>query len=258
MKNRWAPAFTIVELIIIIVVIALIVVISVVGYNGVRNAAATRAVQSDLDRVASEMQHAYQKTGAYPTSLPSDYKSTGNSTVTLVKSGETVYYQNLTPVQNGVLLSQICQDLVSEGVGKAVNQSGTLTEYITGCGNWNYNSMQVTGWNSRVWATPITSEQLLTYANNFTTNDNWNKVQETVVRNFFNQMVERHTQQGGIFPVTSFWDYWATTSNGGIMLQPLPTNTQKRPYYCIEGKVTNAPDIIWKINENTKLKKGMC
>lgn len=258
MTNRWAPAFTIVELIITIAVLAILAVITVVGYNGVTKSASVRAAQSDLKNVDAEMQRAFVKTGDYPSELPSTLSSSPDITLTLVGAGEVPFYTNISAVQNGVLLAQICQDLIDEGVGRGVNQGGTNTAYITGCGNWNHDSMQVTGWHSRVWNTPVTSEQLLTYANNFTTNDNWNKIQETVVRNFFGQLVARQTQQGGSFPVTSFWDYWATPANGGVMLQPLESNPQTRPFYCVEAQASNRQDVIWHVSENSKLQPGSC
>ncbi len=258
MINRWAPAFTIVELIITVAVLAILAAVTTVGYNGISKAANVRAAQSDLKNVDTEMQRTFVKTGDYPSTIPSTVQSSRDITLKLVKSGELPFYDNVSAVQNGVLLSQICQNLVDEGIGRGVNQGGTDTPYITGCGNWNYGSMQVTGWNSRVWNTPVTSEQLLTYANNFTTGDSWNKIQETVVKNFFNQLVTRQTQQGGTFPVNSFWDYWATPTNGGVMMQPLPTNPKTKPFYCVEARVNNRQDVLWHVSENSKLETGAC
>lgn len=258
MTNRWAPAFTIVELIITVAVLAILAVVTVVGYNGISKSASTRAAQSDLKNIDAEMQRAFTKTGSYPSTLPTTITNSRGVTLNLVSSGEAPFYDNVSAVQNGVLLSQICQNLVDEGVGRGINQGGTDTAYITGCGNWNYGSMQVTGWNSRIWNTPVTAEQLLNYANNFTTNDNWNKIQETVVRNFFNQLVSRQTQQGGSFPVNSFWDYWATPANGGVMMQPLASNPQTKPFYCAEARLDNRQDVIWHVSENSKLQPGAC
>ena len=253
MTKRWAPAFTVVELIIVIAVLAILAVISIVGYNGISKSATSKAAQSDLSNVASEMQRAILKEGAYPSTLPSNVTASRDITLTLQGSGEQPFYSNVSAVQNGMLLAQICQDLIDEGVGR-----GTNTAYITGCGNWNHNSMQVTGWNSRVWNTPVTSEQLLTYANNFTTGDSWNKIQETVVRNFFNEMVERQEQQGGSFPITSFWDSWATPQNGGVMAQPLETNPQTKAFYCVEAQADKHESVVWHITEDSKIKSGPC
>lgn len=258
MNNRWAPAFTIVELIITIAVIAILATVATVGYNGVTKSASTRAAQSDLKNVDNEMQRVFVKTGGYPAALPETVANSKGITLTLKEAGVRPFYSNVSAVQNGVLMAQICQNLVDEGVGRGVNQGGGTESYITGCGNWNHNSMQFTGWDSRVWNTPVTSEQLLTYANNFTTSDNWNKAQETVVKNFFNQLISRQTQQGGSFPIATFWDYWATPANGGVMMQPLESNPRQKPFYCVEAQVNNRQDVIWHIGDDSKLQLGRC
>ena len=250
--------FSIVELLIVIVVIAIIASLTMVTYRGVTKSAAARAAQSDLDQVATEMQKALIKTGEYPTTLPTKVEVSEPVELTMESSGEIPLYSIDSPVQNGVLLSQICQDLIDEGAGKAVNQGGDLTDYITGCGNWNHDSMQVTGWNSRVWDTPVTKEQLLTYGNSFTTNDNWNKAQENVVRTFYNSLVSRLVQQGGNFPVTSFWDSWATPTNGGVQQDPLETDPRTVPYYCVEARGIDYPDVIWHVTEISKITNGPC
>ena len=262
MNKRWAHSqqsgFTVVELIIVIFVIAVLVALSVVAYNGVQRSSAERAVQSDLHMATSEMERALQQNGStYPTTLPTSITSSPNITLTLKQSGTMNRYNNLTAVQNGMLLGQICQNLVDEGVGKGVDKGGVTKDYITGCGNWNHDSMQFTGWNTKVFSTPVSATALTSYADAFTTNDTYNKAQETVVKTFYSQLVDRLVRQGGSFPVTSFWDYWATSSNGGVMQQPLGTPTLL-PYYCIEATSTRYPDVIWHITEDLKLNKNSC
>jgi len=258
MQTRWDHAFTIVELTIVIVVLAILATISVLGYNGIRENALGRTAQSDLEHAAAEMTREYQREGEFPSALPSDFKPSKDITLTVARAGAHPFYSIANPVQNGVLLAQICQDLINEGVGKGVNQGGVNTDYITGCGNWNHDSMQVTGWDTKKWDTPVTSQQLLDYANNFTVSGSWNKIQETVVKNFYTQLVERLLAQGGSFPIASFWDYWATPSNGGVMNQPLESNPKKIPYYCVEAKVTERPEIIWHVTEDLKIVEGAC
>jgi type II secretory pathway pseudopilin PulG len=257
MTHRWAPAFTIVEIVVVITAIAILAAISVIGYGNIQRGAMTASLKSDLDHAASEMQHAYQHTGSYPTSLPTDFESSQNINLTVKSTGVSAYYTNLTPVQNGVLFSQICQNLIDEGVGKGTDNGGTTQDYMTGCGNWNYDSAQITGWNTKKWYTPVQKQQLLDYANNFTTSDNWNKNQETVVKNFYTQLVERLEAQGGSFPITSFWDYWASPESGGVAKEPLGTPISK-PYYCVEGSVSTNSSIIWHVNETNSILEGAC
>jgi prepilin-type N-terminal cleavage/methylation domain-containing protein len=260
-KSNQAFGFTIVELIIVIAVIAILATVSVLGYNGLQKNAAGKAMQADLDQTAAEMTHAaIQNNGTYPTTLPTTVQASPGDTLTLKNSGTINYYGGgtaLTAVQNGVLMAQICQDLVNEGVGKGVNQGGQTNAYITGCGNWNNNSMQITGWDSRVYATPVTDTTLLNYADNFTTNDTYNISQVAVVKNFYHELVDRQTKEGGYYPITSFWDSWATQTNGGVMMQALPTPTPQ-PWFCVEVTNSNYSDLKWHIMDDNKIKTGSC
>ncbi|MDB5160147.1 MAG: exported protein of unknown function [Candidatus Saccharibacteria bacterium] len=263
MNKRWVHAqksgFTVVELIIVIAVIAILATLGIVSYSTVQRSAADKTAQSDLTLATGEMERSLQQSGGstYPTSLPTSINASPNIALTLKKSGTINHYSNVTAVQNGVLLAQICQDLVNEGEGKGVNQGGVTKAFITSCGNWNSNSMQITGWDSKVYTTPVSDTTLLAYADTFTTSDTYNKIQETVVKNFYHQLVERLVLQGGFFPVTSFWDSWATPTNGGVMQQPLG-NPIPQPYYCIEATHTNYGDLLWHITEDLKIKPYSC
>lgn len=259
MRQRARPGFTIVELLIVVVVLGILMAISIVGYGGVRLAALKAAAKHDLQTVSTAMQVAQIETGTYPAEIPESVKQTDSGVTLSVKwSGKFTRYTNLTPVQNGVLLADICQQLINEGVGRAANQGGSIQNYITGCGNWNNNSMQVTAWNSRVWNTPVNSQQLLDYANNFTSSDTWNASQVTVVKNFYNQLVERHTSMGGTFPIISFWDSWANSNNGGVVYQPLPDKIEEKQSYCVEATIEGQPGVIWHIGEDNVVREGPC
>lgn len=258
MKKRWAPAFTIVELVIVVGVLAILVAIAFVAYNGVNKLAMTRAAQSDLDIVATEMQRNYQKNGEYPAVMPTAVQASKNIQLTLVRSGSEPFYSNVSTVQNGVLLAQICDDLIAEGIGNGTSQGGQVRNYITGCGNWNHGSMQVTGWNSKVWATPVSSQALLDYGTNFTASTTWDQDQERVVESFYTQLVTRLTQEGGSFPVNSFWDSWATPQNGGVQQQPLEANPKMIPFYCAQAQVNGMNDVIWHVTDSGKLETGPC
>lgn len=256
--NRSKKGFTIVELLIVVVVIAILASILYVGYGGIRVAAMKSAAQSDLRNVETAMQLAYQDLGTYPAEIPSTVKPSSSTILTVRWSGTSTSYGALTDVQNGVLLSQICQNLIDEGFGRGVNQGGATQNYITGCGNWNHGSMQVTAWDSRVWSTPISSTQLLNYANTFTTTDTWNSAQIGVVKNFYTQLVQRHTATGGTFPIKSFWDSWATTGNGGVIKQALPATLETKTSFCVEATVASSSTTIWHIDETGSLKEGAC
>jgi Tfp pilus assembly protein PilE len=259
MKNRWAPAFTVVELVVVITSIAIIAAISVVAYNAVQTQAQVRAAQADLSRTATEMQRVFQQTGSYPSTLPAGLTASNNRvTLSLVNSGTYTYYSNLTAVQNGALFSKICDDLLAEGVGKGVDQGGTTRDYVSGCGNWNYNNMQVTAWDTVKWDTPLTAAQLTNYAANYTVSTAYHKQsQEATIKNFYNSLVSRMQRQGGTFPITSFWDYWATPSNGGVMYQSIDANGQPRSFYCVQAAANNGKDV-WKVDQTSKVSQGSC
>jgi len=261
MKKWWAPAFTIVELIIVVAVIGILAAISIVAYGGIQRTAADKAMKSDLEHVTGEMQRVQlQNNGLYPTTLPVAVKSSPNITLNLKYSGTFNFYAAagpLTPVQNGVLMSQICQDLIDEGIGKGKNQNGVTQDYITGCGNWNHDSMQFTGWNTKKFSTPVSDNALLAYADNFTTSDNFNKAHETVVKTFYHALVDRHVRQGGTYPITTFWDFWANSGNGGVMNQPLPTPRQQ-PWYCVEATHASYPDLRWHVTNELKILPNAC
>lgn len=258
MNTRWAPAFTVVELIIVVAVIAILATISIVGYNGATKLALATAAKSDLKNVATAMAHEIRKNGEYPDQLPDEVTPTKRIELNFVSSGELPYYKNLNAVQNGVVMAKSCQDLVDAGYGKGTSQGGQLRDYITGCGNWNDDSMQVTGWDSKVWPVPVQKQALLDYGNNFHTSNSWDIDQDRVMKNFYTQMVARYEQMGGTFPVASFWDYWATPTNGGVMAPPLDPNAQLIPYYCVEAKVEGQTDILWHVNESSKIEPGSC
>lgn len=258
MKTRWAPAFTIVELLMIIVVIAILATLLIISYNGTTKMALTAAAKSDLHNAATVMERELQNTNAYPATLPSDLKASNRVRLVLVRSGAFPYYNNLSPVQSGTLFATTCQALIDEGRGTGKDQGGTTRDYITGCGNWNHNSMQFTGWKSKVWNTPVAKQPLLDYANTFTVNGTWDKDQERVTKEFYTELIERYEQQGGKFPITSFWDYWATPSNGGVMQQPLDPNVPTRPFFCVEATVPEIPSILWHVSEMGTLKTGRC
>lgn len=259
MHKRWAPAFTIVELIIVIAVIAILAVAVFAGYSSIQRTAQVRAAQSDLTNVAAEMQREFQRTGSYPTQFPSGIKASNPKvTLTLKNADVTPFYSNLSPVQNGVLLSQICNDLIAEGVGNGTDQGGTVRPYVSGCGQWNDDSMQVTAWDTETWNTPVTEAQLRVYISGYTVNSAYHKAtQEATVKNFYTQYIERFLRQGGSFPVTSFWDAWANSGNGGVMKQDLPTNPQTRPYYCADATISGGSET-WRITETAKLEPGLC
>lgn len=257
MLKRWGGGFTIVELLIVVVVIAILAAVIIVAYNGITRQALTSAAKTDLRTIDTAMQIEREQTGAYPSELPENFNSSNNINASLPDSGSLPYYSNLTTVQGGVLFAKTCQDLIDAGYGKGISQGGQARDYITGCGNWNDDSMQVTGWDSHVWPTPVHRQPLIDYGANFTATA-WDIDQERVMEQFYRLLVKRYEQQGGSFPITSFWDYWATPTNGGVQLQPLNPDAPIRPFYCAEAGPTAYPDLIWHVTQTGVINPGSC
>ncbi|MAU33991.1 hypothetical protein CL689_00570 [Candidatus Saccharibacteria bacterium] len=259
MKRRWDAGLTVVELVVAIVVVGILIVIGVYSYGQIQRQAAEKAVISDLQQASALMlQGSIRDRGTYPTSIPQDMKHTEGVELEVAESGVRSYYEGLSPVQNGVLFAQICEDLISEGVGRGVNQGGDSEDYISGCGNWNDDSMQITGWNTQRYDTPVHRDTLENYAQSFTTNDAWNKAaHEATVSTFYGELIERFESSGGEFPIITFWDYWANSGNGGIMREELPTAIE-RPYFCIDAVHTRYDDLRWYITSSQKVYQGSC
>jgi type II secretory pathway pseudopilin PulG len=259
MNQRRVSGFTIIELFVVIIIIAILAAVVVTTYNGITKAAATSTTKAHLYTIATEMQRGLRESSIFPNTLPANLTTNSNVTAQIKFVGSIPVYSNLTAVQNGTLLSTICQYLIDTGVGKAQNQAGEIQDYITGCGNWNYNRMQVTGWDTRRWDTPVTVQQLRNYGNTFTTRDAYNKAgHESAIKKFYNTMADTFLRQGGVSPITSFWDYWADPGNGGVMYQPLPTSTPRYHYYCAEAQSIRKMNIIWNVTETNVITSGPC
>lgn len=101
-RNSLAPAFTIVELLIVIVVISILATITIITYSGVTKQAHETSVKSDLDNVSKLLEIAKAVDGSYPA--------------------------NLNNVDNGQAFE------VSEGNGISYNPSATDDAYCTEIG----------------------------------------------------------------------------------------------------------------------------
>ncbi|RYH32475.1 MAG: prepilin-type N-terminal cleavage/methylation domain-containing protein, partial [Alcaligenaceae bacterium] len=135
--NRWTKpklvGFTIVELLIVIVVIGILASITVVAFNGIQNRTIETSAISTLTQAGKSIEVIKATDGSYPSVLPSSIQSSGKLTINLVPS-TLPYYENIGAVQTGVLVSQICQDLINEGKGRSTNFGGGTENYVTGCG----------------------------------------------------------------------------------------------------------------------------
>jgi uncharacterized protein (TIGR02145 family)/prepilin-type N-terminal cleavage/methylation domain-containing protein len=84
-------AFTIVELVLVIVVIGILAGITTIAWSGWRQNAAKSEVKSDLLTVASAMESAKNFGSGYPTSIPSNFSSSSNVTITYTSGDSSSY-----------------------------------------------------------------------------------------------------------------------------------------------------------------------
>lgn len=264
MNTRWAPrtlssGFTLVEIMIVVAVIGILASIVVVGFNGAQKSATVATLRTDLGTTAKLMSATHIRMGAYPDVLPPDAKTSPGITLTLVNhtSGG---YSGLSAVQNGVLFQNVCQQLVNEGYGTGTNLANQVEQYITGCNVYNNNAMQINGWNARDFPTSIGQNTIYSWYNSNISSDSWRPNKKTVFLTFANELSSRYVSLGGVFPVTSFWDPWANSSNGGVSNQPLPApNAPSDPRaYCIEGSHITYSAAILHITQQGKINDGPC
>lgn len=261
MKRR--SGFTIIELIVVITVIAILAGVSIASYGSWRHRNAESAVKSDLHQAASAMETARTfSNNAYPKELPASLAESNNVHLKLsIPSSTWPHYSNLSDVQNGVLLAQICQNLIDEGVGNGINAGGKTDPYVQDCGNWNHDSMQFTAWDTQVFTTPVSSTAFTDYAASVPPGDAWHPNEQSTIQNFYFAMHNRFLAQGGTYPITSFYDSWASPKNSGIPAEPLPppdppltTSTT----YCIQATYATFADLVWHVRQDGVPTEGSC
>lgn len=93
LRGRYAPAFTVVELIVVVVVVAILVGVTVIGYGAWRTGINSAAVKSDLIAAATAMDSARSETG-YPTSVPSTFSPSQNVVITVASANATTFCLN--------------------------------------------------------------------------------------------------------------------------------------------------------------------
>lgn len=250
--------FTIVELLIVIVVIGILAAITLIAYNGVQKRAVTTELQSDLRNVSNLMRAAQAETDAYPSALPSGMKASPGVSLSLAASSGGAVYSGLSSVQNGLLFYTTCRDLLSEGVGKKLDDGH---DYVSACDVYNKNQIHIDGWNGRDVSTPLAQAALQTYVSSYVGGEK--DLFTTNGGNFMNQLTSRFQASGGTFPITSFWDSWATPTNGGVVKPTLPAPTGSATAYsptkfCINATYDKDSTLLWYVSESSAPAAGRC
>lgn len=248
--------FTIVELLIVIVVIGILAAIVIVAYTGVQKRAVSAEMQSDLRNAANLMHIAHADTDTYPSTLPSGVKTSPGVALSLAGSGGAVY-SGLSSVQNGLLFYNTCQKLLADGVGAKPDDNH---DYISSCAVYNKNQIHIDGWNGRDVNTPLTVAALQAYVSSYSGGET--ALFTDHAGNFMNQLASQFQAAGGTFSVNSFWDSWATSTNGGVMKPTLPAPTgggsSDPTVFCINATYDKDPSAKWYIAHNKPPTAGTC
>ena len=263
--QKWAQrfgrqGFTIVEIAIVIAVIGILAAISVVSYNGFQSRAAGAAMVNDLQHAATSLEVSYLKNKTYPSSIPTDVVPSPGVLLTVSTVGT---YKDLSQSQNALLLYNICQQMLSEGKGRGINDGGTTEDYITDCIVYNsYEFIHINGWSTVIgtakFNVPISSTALNDKADSITYENDFRDA-GPIAKNFFRELHQRFVSQGGYYPVDIFWD----SDNSPVPKPTLPAASPAGGWlttndYCVQARHSKFLSLTWYIKTDSKPTIGTC
>lgn len=262
--DGYKRGFTLVELLVVMVVVASLAAISTVAYRGFQKRAIEAVIISDLRQVATKL-------NLLRVASPSEFDSLDDIPDDITPSKDITFtynpvagsmYADLTPVQNGVLFYDICEELVSDRQYLVIHsKDGKSTQdVVMRCtDNINGESILITGWDSQTWNVPVSKASLENYIKNVPY-DSWWIDRQDVVRGFYREMISRFESRGGKFPITSFWDPWANQWSGVQKeeLPPLVSRNYDSGTFCVEAYHNKYPENKYKITENSRAESGTC
>ena len=240
-----------------IVVIGILAALTIVAYNGIQRRAIHTTMVSDLSHTAKLMAAEHAITGVYPGVLPAEVRASPGVTLTLVSTPGG--YSGLSPVQNGVLFQAICQEIINEGYGRGTNMGGGTEQYITACNVYNKNAMQINGWDAHDFDVPLTASSVYSWYNSSVSADSWRPSKKQVFLEFATELSARFTAAGGTFPVTSFWDNWASPGNGiAKETLPAPSSGASAESFCVQAMSVREPGSPWHVTNGGAATQGAC
>lgn len=239
--------FTVVEVLIAVVVIAILAAIGIVSYTGIQKNAARAVVVSVVRDAQKSVDLERVRGGKLPSAMPEGFQSSASVDVTYTKvTGDR--YHDLSAVQNGVLFHKVCVSLAANPYYSVIHSKdgNNTSSVVMSCDdNVRAGGIQITGWETKNWDTPVTQQQLEAYIASVPYDSWWTDRQE-VVRGLYTALISEFTAQGGTWPVTSFWDPWANQW-AGVKKEELPTPTSSEPSYCIVATHKDHRDVQYSI-----------
>ena len=247
-RYKQPNGFTVVELLIVIIVVAILTAIVTVAFRGVQRNAANSVTMDTIKKAsdAVRVQRTFNRDA--PAAIPTDVKSPDsvNLTLTMV-SGE--HYSGLSPVQNGVLFHKICTELIADPQYSVIHarEGGGTSSVVMRCDDSiAANKLQITGWDSKNWMTPVTQSAIQSYIDSVPY-DSWWTDRQTVVRGFYMALMTQYAARGGSWPITSFWDPWANQWSG-VPKEELPApDATDASNYCLVATHRKYTDIVYHV-----------
>lgn len=258
MFARHAPTkgFTIVELLIVIVVIGVLAGISIVAFTSIQQRTRVASYTSSLSNISKLMEITHVEQGSYPNALTDDIRQAGGSNVVRLVSNSVPVYENLSPIQRGVLFQDVCSTLIAEGYGGGTNQGGQDEQYISSCNVYGNGAIQINGWHAHNFSVPIATADIYSWYDTHVHEETWRPDKKQAYLDFATELAARYMAHGGAFPVTSFWDPWAA----GVPREELPeaASSHNPTTYCIEISHPNHSDEVWHVRQGGNATEGAC
>lgn len=278
--TRRQMGFTFVELLIIIVALAILASIAVVSYRGYQRHAAQTRIEDTLNKAKQALIAEKFMSNALPSTLPSSLQVPSDVNLEYIPLTGP-HYSNLSAVQNGVLFYNICANLVNEnrpdvpalkyGQGYQVNWQGNIVgtvNYLWGpstCNVYNHDKIEFnSSWGSAgaKLGVPVSAERVTAEATKTRTGYSATDFPDynQVVNQFYQTVHSRFLASGGTYPITTFWDPWATLGGSGVYKQELPApDQQSSQSYCLTASSSRYGDIVYSISSNNPVAtEGAC
>lgn len=235
--SRVGTGFTIVEMLIIVVTISILAFIGMMSYGTWQHTTADHSVRSDIQQAISGLENYKNFKDYYPPNLAgTGFAASTSVAITLSTNAPSVgVYQNLSPDQNAQLFLNSC------------NANMFSTPNNTSCtfeGNTGGAKIHVKGTLSTnaIWNSPIAQSDLTLSCGG----------QQSQCDTALTNMIAQFNAQGGTFPII--------VPNNNVPLpepQQVPNGPADR--YCVEGRSSTFPDIIYHALSNDKvLSTGEC
>ncbi len=242
--------FTIVELVVVIVVVAILAAICIAVYSGMRKNAAKTTIITTLSSAMKLSEVEALSKGTKVAKLPDGIQIPNGVTISLVADNGP-HYSNLSDVQNGVLFYSVCLELVGDSHYSVIHSrdGAAKSSVVMSCDdNIRAGGLQITGWETRNWTTPVTQQQINGYIAGVPY-DSWWIDRQSVIRGFYEELSKRFAARGGTWPVNSFWDPWANQWSGVKKEELPPPDPAGTSTYCIQGGHREYSDLVYSMSD---------